>query len=57
MFQAIVAEQLVHVKFLMCRNGSGCCVTGVLNGEVPVGESFVVQGDVLIAMGLEGLDE
>ena len=57
MFQAIVAKQLVDVKFLMSRNGSGGCVAVVLDGEVPVSEAFVVQGDVFVAMSLERLDE
>ena len=57
MFQAIVAEQLVDVKFLMSRHGSGGCVAVVLDGEVPVGEALIVQGDVFVAMGLERLDE
>ena len=56
-FQAIVAEQLADVKFLMSRNGSGGCVAVVLDGEVPVGEPLIVQGDVFVAMGLERLDE
>ena len=33
MFQAIVAKQLVDVKFLMSRNGSGGCVAVVLDGS------------------------